>query len=100
MYSGPFVSSKRVKIESPLDFVILTADIDVPKFNYVMPFTNDLHVNYSLGRPIVRTESTCVRTVPVKIFVYDLPMVFIITGVESSVLSIITSDLAPRRVAN
>lgn len=48
MYSGPFVSSKRVKIESPLDFVMLTADIDVPKFNYIMPFANDLHVNYSL----------------------------------------------------
>ena len=45
MYSGPFVSSKRVKTESPLDFVILTADIDVPKFNYIMPFGEDLHVN-------------------------------------------------------
>ena len=54
MYSGPFVSSKRVKIESPLDFVILTADIDVPKFNYIMPFANDLHIDYSLERPNVR----------------------------------------------
>ena len=40
MYSGPFVSSKRVKIESPLDFVILTADIDVPKFNFMMVYGN------------------------------------------------------------
>ena len=31
MYRGPFDSSKRVKIESPFDFVMLTADIDVPK---------------------------------------------------------------------
>ena len=40
MYSGPFVSSKRVKIESPLDFVILTADIDVPKLNFMMVHGN------------------------------------------------------------
>jgi len=44
MYSGPFVSSKRVKMESPLDFVILTADIDVPKFNVIMTYGKNVNV--------------------------------------------------------
>ena len=35
-----------------------------------------------------------------RVYIGDLPMVFIITGVGSSALSMIMSDFAPKRVAN